>query len=391
MHDTSDIGVAAPRNLLGPLAAPWGLAALGAAGALAAAVASPADARAAAAQDWPAFALVSGLLLIGLVAQEDRLFEASGHLLARFAPNGWALYAGSALLVVVVTTLLNLDTSVTFLTPVLVYAARRRGESEVPLLVACLLLSNAGSLLLPGSNLTNAIVLGHLHLSGRSYFAHMAPAGLAAAAVTALVIAAAHRQSLRTTVAVAGDNAVPVVGVGLLAVAAVTVLVVVLKSPALPVLAVGLVAVALRARRGTPSPQAAAAVLGLPVLVGLFGLAVALGALGRSWSGPATLLSHLDGWGTAAVAALVSVAVNNLPAASLLAARPPPHPYPLLVGLNVSPNLFVTGSLAWVLWLRAARATGAQPDIRRAVLLGLVSVPLAIAAALLVLGAEGLH
>jgi hypothetical protein len=47
--------------------------------------------------------------------------------------------------------------------------------------------------------------------------------------------------------------------------------------------------------------------------------------------------------------------------------------------------------LAWVLWLRAARATGAQPDIRRAVLLGLVSVPLAIAAALLVLGAEGLH
>jgi hypothetical protein len=32
-------------------------------------------------------------------------------------------------------------------------------------------------------------------------------------------------------------------------------------------------------------------VLGLPVLIGLFGLAVALGALGRSWSGPATLLS----------------------------------------------------------------------------------------------------
>ncbi len=391
MHATSDIGVAAPRNRRGRHAAPWGLATLGATGALAAVVASPADARAAAAQDWPAFALVSGLLLVGLVAQEDRLFEASGHLLARFAPNGVALYAGSALLVVVVTTLLNLDTSVTFLTPVLVYVARRRGEGEVPLLVACLLLSNAGSLLLPGSNLTNVIVLGHLHLSGHSYFEHMAPAGLSAAAVTALVIAAAHRRSLRTTVAVSGDAAMPVVGVGLLAVAAVTVLVVVLQSPALPVLAVGLVAVALRTRRGTPSPRAAVSVLGLPVLVGLFGLAVALGALGRGWSGPATLLSHLDGWGTAAVAALVSVAVNNLPAASLLAARQPPHPYPLLVGLNVGPNLFVTGSLAWVLWLRAARATGAKPDIRRAVVLGLVSVPLAMAAAVLVLGAEGLH
>lgn len=364
---------------------------MGGASALAAVVASPTDAQAAAAQAWPAFALVSGLLLVGLVAHEDGLFEAGGDLLARFAPNGWALYAGSAVLVVVVTSLLNLDTSVTFLTPVLVYAARRRGEGEVPLLLACLLLSNAGSLLLPGSNLTNVIVLGHLHLSGRAYFDHMALAGLAAAAVTAIVIAVAHRPSLQTTVTVTGDGSRPVAGVGLVAVATVTILVLALRSPALPVLAVGLAAVALRARRGTPSPRAAVDVLGLPVLVGLFGLAVALGALGRGWSGPATLLSHLNGWGTAAVAALVSVLVNNLPAASLLAARRPPHPYTLLVGLNVGPNLFVTGSLAWVLWLRAARTAGAQPDVQRAVTLGLVSVPMAIAAALLVLGAEGLH
>jgi arsenical pump membrane protein len=178
-------------------------------------------------------------------------------------------------------------------------------------------------------------------------------------------------------------------GVGLMAVVAVTVLVLMLRSPALPVLAVGMVAVLLRAARGTQSPREAVEVLGLPVLIGLFGLAVALGALGRGWSGPATMLTHLDDWGTAAVAALLSVVVNNLPAASLLAARPPPHPYALLVGLNVGPNLFVTGSLAWVLWLRAARAAGARPDVRRAVTLGLVSVPPAIAAALLVLAAEG--
>jgi arsenical pump membrane protein len=391
VHDTPEAGVVVPDGGRRLRTASWGLAALGGASALAAVVASPTDAQAAAAQAWPAFALVSGLLLVGLVAHEDGLFEAGGDLLARFAPNGWALYAGSAVLVVVVTSLLNLDTSVTFLTPVLVYAARRRGEGEVPLLLACLLLSNAGSLLLPGSNLTNVIVLGHLHLSGRAYFDHMALAGLAAAAVTAIVIAVAHRRSLQTTVTVTGDGSRPVAGVGLVAVATVTILVLALRSPALPVLAVGLAAVALRARRGTPSPRAAVDVLGLPVLVGLFGLAVALGALGRGWSGPATLLSHLNGWGTAAVAALVSVLVNNLPAASLLAARRPPHPYTLLVGLNVGPNLFVTGSLAWVLWLRAARTAGAQPDVQRAVTLGLVSVPMAIAAALLVLGAEGLH
>ena len=87
--------------------------------------------------------------------------------------------------------------------------------------------------------------------------------------------------------------------------------------------------------------------------------------------------------------ATTSVLVNNLPAASLLAARTPPHPFPLLVGLDVGPNLFVTGSLAWVLWLRAARAAGGRPDIRRASLLGLASVPLAVAAAVGVLVLEG--
>jgi arsenical pump membrane protein len=219
----------------------------------------------------------------------------------------------------------------------------------------------------------------------------MAPAGLAAAAVTAVVIAVAHRRSLRTTAMVSTEIARPMIGVGLVAVVAVTVLVIVLRSPALPVFVVGLVAVLVRVRRAAPSAREAVEVLGVPVLVGLFGLAVTLGTLGRGWSGPAVLLAHLDSWGTAAVAAVLSVLVNNLPAASLLAARPPPHPYALLVGLNVGPNLFVSGSLAWVLWLRAARSAGTRVDIRSAVTLGLLSVPMAIAAALLVLAAEGSH
>ncbi len=368
-----------------------GLAALGGASLLTAFLAGPSDTRAAAAQDWPAFVLVAGLLLVGLVAEEDGLFEAGGHVLARISPNGMALYAGTVLLVLTVTTLLNLDTSVTFLTPVLVYAARNRGEGEAALLYACLLLSNAGSLMLPGSNLTNLIVLGHLHLSGGAYFAHMVLPALAGAAVTALVVGVIHHRTLATTIAATSEAERPVFGVGLVAVATVTVLVVALRAPALPVAAVGVGAVVLRSvRRGHAgnAPREALRVLGLPVLFGLFGLAVALGALGRSWSGPATLLSHLDAWGTAAVGAFTSVIVNNLPAASLLAARQPPHPYSLLVGLNVGPNLFVTGSLAWVLWLRAARSAGGAPDIWRASLLGLASAPLtiAVAVAVLVLG-----
>ena len=259
---------------------------VGCLGAATAIALSPDAARAAAAQDWPPFVLVSGLLLVGLVAEEDGLFAAAGAWFARLAPNGFLLYGGAAVLVAAVTTVLNLDTSVAFLTPVLVYTARQRGQGEVALLLACLLLSNAGSLLLPGSNLTNLIVLGHLHLSGADFFRHMAPAWLASVVVTAVVIGVAERHSLRASITVGGKVQRPVLGIGLIAVLAVTVLVLVLHSPALPVAAVGLVSVSLRARSRTEQGERALDVLGVPVLIGLFGIAVALGTLGRVWSGP---------------------------------------------------------------------------------------------------------
>ena len=96
-------------------------------------------------------------------------------------------------------------------------------------------------------------------------------------------------------------------------------------SAAAPVAAVGVVATVTRSYSSKGSTGRALGVLGFPVLVGLFGVAVALGTVGRIWSGPASLLSHLDSWDTAVVGALFSVVVNNLPAASLLAARVPPR------------------------------------------------------------------
>jgi arsenical pump membrane protein len=420
----------------------WLLAAVGLA-ALAAAVAfRPADAAAAAAQDWPPFVLVAGLLLIGLVADGDGLFEAAGARLARLAPTGALLFVGAVVLVSGVTATLNLDTSVAFLTPVLVHTARTRRAGEPALLYGCLLLSNAGSLLLPGSNLTNLIVLGHLRLTGGQFASRMWLPWLAAVAVTALVVAIGERRSLATVAAEVDQGPRPVLGVGLIAVIAATVLVIAVRSSALPVFAVGVVAAGARltlrrrpaqtavgearvpagvqdarwmsrsyrcsssneasmaeaaaAEASTAEATEAAAaaeevtlrpvqvwqVLGVPVLTGLFGAAVALGTLGRAWSGPAHFLAQLSGWSTAGFAAAATVVVNNLPAASLLAARTPTSPFPLLIGLNLGPNLCVTGSLAWLLWLRAARAAGSRPSLRRASLLGLAAVPLSVAVAL---------
>lgn len=351
----------------------------------------PSKAAAALSQDWPPFVLVTGLLLIGLVAERDGLFAAAGHRLAGLAGSGGTLFAGAAVMIGLVTAVLNLDTSVAFLTPVLVYTAESRGGGEAPLLYGALLLSNAGSLLLPGSNLTNLIVLGHLHLSGAGFLAHMWAPALAALVVTALVVGLAERSHL-----IARGHRAPAperahLGLGLAGIVAATAFIVVLGSPALPVAIVGVAVTALGLGAGKHTVRDVGEVLGLPVLIGLFGIAVALGTLARIWSGPSVLLSHLDSWQTAAGAAVAALAVNNLPAASLLSARPLSHPFSLLVGLDLGPNLFVTGSLAWILWLRAARGAGARPSIAKASRLGALVVPLSMAAAVGALGLSGSH
>jgi arsenical pump membrane protein len=367
------------------------LAGIGVTGLVVAVAASPANGRAAAAQDWSPFVLVAGLLLVGLVAHEDGLFAVAGYQLARVAKSGTLLFIGATLLIGIVTALLNLDTAVAFLTPVLIYTARSRGEGEAPLIYGALLLSNAGSLFLPGSNLTNLIVLGHLHLSGAQFLSHMWAPALGALLVTAAVIAGFERRALRGKVEVLVQPKTHVLGLGILAAVVVTVLVVSLRSPALPVAIVGVVVVVIRLVTGEVRLRQVAQVLGVPVLIGLFGLAVMLGTVGRVWTGPTLLLSHLDLWGTAAIAAVSSVLVNNLPAASLLAARTPHHPFALLVGLNLGPNVFVTGSLAWVLWLRAARISGATPSIARASRIGAFAVPLSMITAIGLLILLGSH
>src|SRR3954451_14457224 len=107
------------------------------------------------AQPWPAFALFAGLLLIGATA-------------ARGA-----------------------DTAVVFMTPVLLHAARSRGTGEAPFLYGAVFMANAASLLLPGSNLTNLIVLANEHISGATFAGRLAPAWGVSVALTIAVVAIA--------------------------------------------------------------------------------------------------------------------------------------------------------------------------------------------------------
>lgn len=125
------------------------------------------------------------------------------------------------------------------------------------------------------------------------------------------------------------------------------------------------------------------------VVVALFAVSVALGTLARAWDGPARLLASAGVAGATALGALGAVVVNNLPAAVLLSAHPPPHPRALLLGLNLGPNLAVTGSLSAFLWWQAARQAGARPSALAFSRLGVVLAPAEMVVASLALALTG--
>jgi arsenical pump membrane protein len=299
-------------------------------------------------------------------------------MLARLPVGSRAVFVVALLFVALVTAVLNLDTSVFFLTPVLLHLARSRGIDESPFLYGAVFMSNAASLFLPGSNLTNLIVLHGEHVSGATFFARMWPAAVASVLMTIAVLLLAFRSSFGGPAEQANEQRNARIGVGAVAVLVATVLVLVLASPALPVLVVGVAAVLVaRTTRARVVAAVDVRVLGL-----LFVLATLLGGVGRWWGGPDALFDSLGRWQTAALAALAAVGLNNLPAAVLLTPDPPLHGRALLLGLNIGPNLAVTGSLSALLWLRVARSLGARPSPKTFSRVGIVLVPLTLAASL---------
>lgn len=342
-----------------------------------------AHAHAAFSQAWPAFALVAGLLLVGAAAAREGVFEAAGTFVARAPGGALALLLGLLAFEACVTAVLNLDTAVVFMTPVLLHAARRRGVPETPFLYGAVFMANAASLLLPGSNLTNLIVLAGDRVPGSTFAARLAPAWVVAIAVTAAFVALVHRRELRERGTPPGERPGVRLGPGSVGIAVAAVLVLVLAEPALPVLGLGVVvAVAARLRRREILDAANPA-----LLLGVLAFAVLLGTAARAFGSLGAWAAGAGRWETAWVAAGASVLVNNLPAAVMLSAHLPAHPRALLLGLDLGPNLALTGSLSAVLWLQVALREGARPSALRYSLLGLALVPLSLAAALLVTAA----
>ena len=297
------------------------------------------------------------------------------------------------------TAVLSLDATVVLLTPAVIAAARSIGASTRPHSYASAHLSNSASTLLPVSNLTNLIAFAATGLTFLHFTSLMSLPWVVTIAVEYLIFRLFFRSELAR-----GDSAEPPVAARSA------------PAPILPLTVIGMTllgfavsgffgiepawiavvgasvlgAIALSRHRTTAAKMLYAADLWFCAFVLVLGIIVAGVANGPVGEWIAQILPGDTSYGSllfvAAVAAVASNLVNNLPAtllmiAALGTAAPPALVLAMLIGVNLGPNLTYVGSLATMLWRRVATSAGAPPTLATFTLLGVITTPLTLLAA----------
>jgi arsenical pump membrane protein len=350
------------------------------------------------------YLFLTGMMLLSELARREGLFE---HLAARAARGAGGSASRLFLLVYVVgalvTVFLSNDATAVVLTPAVHAACRTARAEKLPHLLICAFIANAASFVLPISNPANLVVFaGHVPplLQWLERFA--LPSALAVAA-TFVVLRATQAKALRQTIA--WDVAVPPLsGHGVLAACGIGATGVALLAASaagiplgLPTLAAGglTTAAVLLLKREAPWPTLAGVSWAvLPLVAGLFVLVEGLdrtgviATLAQSLRAVASRSAGEAAWVAGVVTAVACNLMNNLPAGliagSVLATGPMPQHIEgaVLIGVDLGPNLSVTGSLATLLWLVALRREGLEIGAWRFVRLGAVVMPPALLLAL---------
>jgi arsenical pump membrane protein len=345
-----------------------------------------------------------GMMALGEFARGEGVFD---WLAARAVRAANGSRARLLLLVygtgVATTAFLSNDATILILTPAVIGALARTDATIEPYVFACAFVANAASLLLPIANPSNLLFYNRGMPPLAHWFGTFGLASVAAIALTYAALAVIYRRQLSGVLTVHDGNAPaprPISGIVLACAAAVLVATAWHQGP-LGVVAFGLGTTATLVAVFRDRAAAAAIVRGIawPVIVltaGLFVIVDALDVHGAA-SLPHALFSwaaHLPGTlGPLAVAGATTVTSNlvtNLPIAldvgKYAATAHPPGTLgaAALVGVNVGPNLTLTGSLATLLWLGILRRNGIRVSARRFAAVGLLATPAALVAAALV-------
>jgi arsenical pump membrane protein len=293
------------------------------------------------------------------------------------------------------TIFLNLDTTAVLLTPVMLTVAGRTGMAGLPLAMTTVWFANIASLLLPVSNLTNLLAADRVGLSARAFAERMALTQLVAILVGAGCLWVCYwrrryrerdRYDVPQPVVPADRLLFAIAAVAAFGFAVAVPAGVPLAISAVTAMALLLLAFGLR-QRSALVPSLIPARL-LVLVVGLF---LVIGAVDRLGLGE--LLRHLIGTGdddadvarAAAVGALLSNLVNNLPAYVAGEAAVPVADHTQLLGLLIGSNLgslvVPWASLATLIWFERVRSAGLAVPLRRFAVTGAITATLTLTAA----------
>jgi arsenical pump membrane protein len=402
--DAATWGIAALATF-GVIARPWNLpefiwAAAGAALLVALNLLPWPDALAAAGKGTDVYFFLVGMMLLAEVARKEGLFDWLAAQAVR-SSNGSAKRLFLIVYVVgtVVTVLLSNDATAVVLTPA-VYAATRAAKVEpLPYLFVCAFIANAASFVLPISNPANLVVFGKQMPPLVDWLHAFALPSLAAIVATYLALRITQRRALRGGVAAIAAIA-PLTRAGkLTAIGILTTAVVLLTASAmdwalgLPTFIAGAAVTMLVLAIGRQSPWPVLSDVSWSVLPLVAGLFILVEGLNRTGVLPAlagvlkqasTAAPQFTSWIAGVVVAVASNLLNNLPvgliaATTSQAAQVPQHvTSAILIGVDLGPNLSVTGSLATILWLIVLRREGEHVGAVQFLKLGLIVMPPAL-------------
>lgn len=343
-------------------------------------------------------------MVLAAFAQRDGMFDWIADRAVRIAGRSrfrlFALVYGAG---IVTTAFLSNDATIVALTPAVVQALARYDAPPLPYVVACALVANAASFVLPISNPSNLLVFASGMPSLGLWLDMFALPSLAAIGVTFGVLAWRFAHDLRGTAArieATGSAAPTRTGVALVAGSALLLVVVSAREGPLGLTTFLCAAVtwayAVCRRRADALPllrevswPVIALTAGLFVVIAVVDAAGGLAAAHAALAWCARLTSPWSALAAGFVATAAANLANNLPAA-LLAGQtlPPLHPSrslagAVLVGINLGPNLTAHGSLATILWLSILRRHAIALRKREFLAIGLLAGPPALIAALL--------
>jgi arsenical pump membrane protein len=343
------------------------------------------------------YLFLTGMMLLAELARHEGVFDwIADHAVCRSRGSASRLFLLIYLTGVTVTALLSNDATAVVLTPAILAAVRRARVDPKPYLLACALVANAASFLLPISNPANLVVYGH-HLPhlGSWLRIFLIPSAVAIAA-TYFCLLALSRKSLASQVHCPQQQAV-LTPSGRLAFAGLIFAAIVLLTVSalgvglgIPTCAAALAALILVSFKDSGIYKAAAREVSwsiLPLVAGLFVLVESLNRAGmlRILESSLRWLTHQPALAAnlaaSGGAALLSNAMNNLPVALAAGAALPLTPrlsHAVLIGVNLGPNLSVTGSLATILWLMALRRENIPLTRKQFFKTGLIVMPVAL-------------